>query len=232
MNHKIVKNLLLAVPISILLASCGGTPDRGVPAGPNETPYTVTEDYNLGVISYTVQPGDRLGSIAQEFTGRSSNWRKIAEFNSISNPRNLQAGMILDIPADLVPNSKSNRATANANQTPGAQTSALAVRSGNVVDAPVLVTPINTNRDFQLNPIDPNAAPTTPNYASTGTQVKVIGSYYPKGIYTEPAAYSKLIMRVSPGTVFVLDSQINDWYKIEMESGVGYIRTSDAAIVE
>jgi len=116
--------------------------------------------------------------------------------------------------------------------TPEAHSSSLALRRNDPIEVPVVVTPINTNRDFQLNPIDPNAPVSTRDYKGAGTQIKVIGSYYPKGIYTEPAAYSKLILRASPGSLFLLDSKVNDWYKIDTSSGSGYIRTSDAAIVD
>ena len=144
---------------------------------------------------------------------------------------------MLAIPAELIvgyQNSTSALASPSEQitQTPEAQSSSLAVRLNEAENVQVVVTPINTNRDFELNPIDPNAPRPTQVYRGKGTQVKVIGSYYPKGIYTEPAAYSKLILRAAPGTLFVLDRQVNDWYKIETASGSGYIRTSDAAIVE
>lgn len=239
------KNLISIVPLIILLVACA-TPVRDKEsAGSANYPgteypvdeYSVTENYDLDLVEYTVKSGDRLSVIAEEVTGQSSTWREIAAFNSIDNPRNLQPGTVLAIPTELIVNYRtSTSAQTNPSeritQTPEAQSSSLAVRLNEAEDVSVVVTPINTNRDFELNPIDPNAPRPTQSYRGEGTQIKVIGSYYPKGIYTEPAAYSKLILRAAPGTLFVLDRQVNDWYKIETASGSGYIRTSDAAIVE
>lgn len=238
MTNYNYKSLLAIVPLTVALVSCGSTPERIDESVTDDVPYEVSEDYNTGVIRYTVQRGDRLGTIAQEFTGQSSNWRKIAEHNNISNPRRLYEGAILEIPTELIPGYQrpSTVPVIQAEpvaSTPVAPTSSLAVRRNDVAEvATVIVTPINTNRDFELNPIDENAPKPVQNYTGSGAQIKVVGTYYPKGIYTEPAAYSKLIMRVAPGTLFSLDSQVNDWYKITTSSGTGYIRTTDAAIVQ
>jgi len=235
MKNNNAKNLLLVIPVALTLSACGGTPDR-TSTMPDNTPYQVTEAYNSGVIRYTVQRGDRLGSIAQEFTGQSSKWRDIAQHNNISNPRRLMEGTEIEIPTDLIPGYQRPTPVAPTVRTepnPSAQqTPALAIRRNQPTEvSPVVVTPIDTNRDFELNPIDQNAVGQR-TYSGSATQIKVVGTYYPKGVYTEPAAYSKLIMRVAPGTVFSLDSQVNEWYKIETEKGTGYIRASDAAILE
>lgn len=235
------KNALLTFCVACFLFSCGGTPKRTLEPTPDKTKgdarYEVTEDYNSGIISYTVQPGDSLGSIARDFTGDAGNWRSIAEYNNISNPRQLRVGVVLNIPTALIPDYQRptpppvNR-TEPVQQVQTAQSSSLAVRRNEPVEtAPVQVTPIKTNREFELSPIDPNAATKPRSYSGAGKQIKVNGSYYPKGIYTEPAAYSRLIMRVAPGTTFSLDSQINEWYKIETERGSGYIRITDADII-
>lgn len=245
MNNNNYKTLLSVIPLTLALAACGSSPDRSQtsPIGdiPNDVPYQVTEDYTSGVISYTVQRGDRLGDIAQEFTGETRNWREIAQYNNISNPRSLQEGMILEIPTHMVPGYERPAPIAQqlpiaqpipVQNTPVAQSSSLAVRADPTAVAPVVVTPINTNRNFDLNPIDTTSPNQSRSYSGAGSQIKVVGTYYPKGIYTEPAYHSKLIMRVAPGTVFVLDSQINEWFKIQTDSGTGYIRTNDAAIIE
>jgi len=235
------KNLISVIPLTFIMVACA-TPvsEQGSAsnAAYSETDaVVVTEDYNIDVIEYTVKRGDRLSSIAQEITGRSSTWQEIAEFNSISNPRKLLVGSVLAIPTDLIVGYESSSTALAPRQelntvTPEAQSSSLAIRRNDAVEVPVIVTPINTNRNFELNPIDPNATIPSQDYKGAGTQIKVIGSYYPKGIYTEPAAYSELILRAAPGSLFLLDSKVNDWYKIETKSGSGYIRTSDAAIVE
>jgi len=239
------KKLLTTVPLIISLVACA-TPDHDsesissaeyTAAEYQTTQYSMAQNYDLDLVEYTVKDGDRLSVIAKEITGQASAWHEIAEFNSIDNPRNLLPGTVLAIPTELiVDHHRSNEAlraqSTQIRPTAQAGASALAVRLNEADNARVVITPINTNRDFKLNPIDPNAPRPTQNYSGHGTQIKVIGSYYPKGIYTEPAAYSKLILRAAPGTLFVVDSQVNGWYKIDTVSGSGYIRTSDAAIVE
>ena len=240
-----LKNLLLTVPLVIFLVACAAPGrDNGsinsanyrTTNAPNDE-YPVIENYDLDLVEYTVKAGDRLSTIAQEVTGQASAWHEIAAFNSIDNPRTLQPGTVLAIPTEFIVGYRSStsapaRSSEQIIPTPDAQSTSLAVRINEVEDAPVVITPINTNRNFELNPFDANAPRPTPDYRGAGTQVKVIGSYYPKGIYTEPASYSELILRATPGTLFVLDRQINDWYKIVTDSGSGYIRISDAAIVE
>lgn len=232
------KNLLFPVALSLVLTACASAPTQPTQQSTyvDSAPYEVVEDYTTGVISYTVQNGDGLGRIAEEFTGSIDNWREIANYNNITNPRSLRVGQVIDIPTHLIPGYQRPTPTIQSApivNTPVAQNTTLAVRLQEGPDiAPVLVSPVNTNRDFSLNPVDPNAPQQPRSYAGSGTQVKVIGTYYPKGIYTEPAAYSKLIMRVAPGTVFSLDSQVNDWFRIQTDSGTGYIRASDAAVVE
>jgi len=228
----------------VFLVACASTDrnaDRNYPsantASGSVAEYVVTENYDLDLIEYTVKPGDRLSDIAREVTGVSSNWREIAEFNAIDDPRRLQSGTILAIPTELIVGYEGTTTvligpSEPTGSTAQAQSSSLAMRHNDAVEAPVVVTPIYTNRDFELNPIDPNAPKPTQSYQGEGTQIRVIGTYYPKAVYLEPAAYSKLILRAAPGTLFILDSQVNDWYKIETAAGSGYIRTSDAAIIE
>lgn len=233
-NYK----LLFPVALTLALTACANTPAEPVDNSTyvESAPYEVAEDYTTGVISYTVQNGDGLGRIAEEFTGSIDNWREIANYNNITNPRRLRVGTVLDIPTHLIPGYQRSTPTiqsAPINNPPVAQNTTLAVRLQEGPDvAPVVVSPVNTNRDFSLNAVDPNAPQAPRSYAGSGAQIKVIGTYYPKGIYTEPAAYSKLIMRVAPGTVFSLDSLVNDWYRINTDSGTGYIRASDAVVVE
>lgn len=237
MKNNNYKNLFSVIPLCLFLVACGGTPERTSQPSSTDVPYQVTEDYTSGVISYTVQRGDRLGDIALEFTGLSSNWQEIAAYNNISNPRSLREGMVLDIPTDLIPGYQRPTPTPGLQSKPSqsapvAQTSTLAVRSNPSAIAPVVVTPIKTNRDFELSPIDVSSPNQSRSYAGGGAQVKVVGTYYPKSIYASPDYASKMMMRVAPGTLFVLDSQVNDWYKIQTNEGSGFIRTSDAAIVQ
>lgn len=49
---------------------------------------------------YVVVSGDTLGKISQKLFGTTAKWKKIAEFNGITNPRLLKVGMTLRVPKD------------------------------------------------------------------------------------------------------------------------------------
>lgn len=49
---------------------------------------------------YVVVSGDTLGKISQKVYGSTAHWKKIAEFNGITNPKLLKVGMTLRIPND------------------------------------------------------------------------------------------------------------------------------------
>lgn len=52
-------------------------------------------------ISHKVASGDTLGGIAIRYTGKVTNWKKIAEYNNIKNPTLIKIGHILYIPEDI-----------------------------------------------------------------------------------------------------------------------------------
>lgn len=62
---------------------------------PSAPKMTFTEDYPKAGVTYTVQPGDTLSSIASKF---SAQVRDIQNANKIADPRTLQVGQILFIP--------------------------------------------------------------------------------------------------------------------------------------
>jgi nucleoid-associated protein YgaU len=73
------------------------------------TQYVDLEDYKSqnptsggGPIQrvHTVRAGDRLDLIAAEAYGDATQWRKIAEYNRITNPTALRPGQQLGIPFD------------------------------------------------------------------------------------------------------------------------------------
>lgn len=47
---------------------------------------------------YTVQPGDSISSIALKVYGDLNAWPRIAQANKITNPENIEVGMVLTIP--------------------------------------------------------------------------------------------------------------------------------------
>lgn len=204
-------------------------------------------------ISYQVLPGDRLGGIAERFTGRFDNWKAIAEANDITDPRTLAAGQTITIPGSLVKSAKSTTTEQDSDSSVRESSavasnsrSPISVTTGNGVsiargrntaideNAVIAVFPVEVNRSFDLQPLDTPLAQnrTERSYDSAAPQIKVIGTYYPKGIYAEPANYARLIRRAAPGTLFPLESEVNTWYKIMTEEGVGYIRQSDSALID
>lgn len=204
-------------------------------------------------VSYEVKAGDRLSDIAQTLTGKASNWQRIATYNNISDPKSLVAGDVLRVPQTLLRQIYTLGAQAQdavieekAAITPSAPAT-LPVTTGNgfsvargrntttETSAAINISAVEVNRSFELQPLTEPLFASVADNDSAGTttvQVKVVGSYYPKGLYDEPANYARLIQRVSPGTVFTLEAQVNDWYKVISDKGVGYLRANDGVLVK
>lgn len=215
------------------------------------------EESALQPLVHTIVDGDRLSDISRKYTGRTNNWEEIAAVNGITDPRFLRIGDTLVIPANLVSTTQlsdglassgsSNKmlssdknsfsVASSSNQERGLATTSGALglqragESSTAVEAAVLVQPVQINRSFELQPIDPDRLESIGKLDSAPPMVKVVGSYFPKGIYQQPANYSTLMMRVAPGTVFQLESEVNDWYKIVTDQGIGYLRVNDGRII-
>jgi nucleoid-associated protein YgaU len=69
-------------------------------AVPADSPAAV-EEPESEFTEYVVVSGDTLGKISKKVFGTTAKWKKIAEFNGITNPRLLKVGMTLRIPKDL-----------------------------------------------------------------------------------------------------------------------------------
>lgn len=228
MNVQSKLAILPSIAIAIVLTSC---------ASPNSSPAQSVKATQIApptkVIIHRVKPGDRLSDIAKIYTGSAENWREIAAFNEIANPRKLLVGAEVEIPESL---------TANyVDENQQVATTELVERpAGSVVDVTkdeetgVVIQSVNNNRNFELKPITASTESAVEQTRSTSESlyVKVVGSYYPKGVYSQPAAYSQLLLRVAPGTVFEFESKVNDWYKVQTDKGVGYIRLVDGLILE
>ena len=207
---------------------------------------------NTVKVQYQVKAGDSLSDIALKVTGDMRNWRKLAAYNKISNPKTLNVGQIIGIPSELLDGilSTDNRvADARATQTitnAGKPLTRLPVTTGSGVSiarptaaldqgsADVAIFPVSINRSFDLVPFDPVSGEGRGalRYGSQAPQIRVLGTYYPKGVYTQPVTYATLLSRVSPGTVFELEGVVNDWYKVITDNGIGYIRQSDSTLLQ
>ncbi len=65
-----------------------------------------------GPVTYRVKPGDTLSGIAARVLGEADRWRELATLNGIANPRALQVGQTLKLPADCscpAPTGPTNR---------------------------------------------------------------------------------------------------------------------------
>jgi len=224
--HRGLVAALLAT--SSLLVACAGTPP-------------VRSDATTDALVYTVMEGDRLGEIARETTGNADHWRAIAAVNGIDDPRKLQAGAPLVIPSRLLPadslalTHRVTLATVDVNRrfelTPldgsraheGRSPVAGSVRVKDVADKAdaVVVTRIAATDVTRTG---------TSSLLEGQRGVRVVGSYFPKGIYAQPASYSRLMMRVAPGTVLQLERTVSDWYEVMTSEGVGYLRDIDGKL--
>lgn len=237
MNNKpSFTTVLMLIILASILGGCATGKQTYTTSTPTQSDFEAL---------YTVKPGDRLTDISRKLTGNQNHWQTIATYNNIENPDLLSVGEIIAIPGSLLGDffpdtvSAASSATALHNSKGSAtrpslipNTSAIALQRpmqlpGKVVEE-VIVTSVNRNRSFKLEPFRTlNPVQTSASFTA-GARIKVIGSYYPKGIYEQPANYAPLIMRVSPGTILELELEVNDWYKIKTDKGIGYIRMDDS----
>ena len=227
---------------ALLVGGCATT------SGTVSTEPALPEDPVDSAVDYTVQSGDRLGDIALRFTGDIALWEEIAASNGIDDPRSLRAGSVLRIPGELIPGRAESLAAREvvpeADASPRTRTAASAGLAARRAD-PVELSPVDVNRRFELSPLDADdeasvaeddrgaaldAVRTSP--VVEPRRLRVVGSYFPKGVYAQPASYSRLIMRVAPGTLFELDGEVGDWYGVVTENGVGYLRDIDGKVLE
>ena len=226
MNVKFCIRILLATVTVALLPACAS--NDGAVSRVNNTPPVAP---SIEVIVHKVKSGDRLSDIAKQYTGTAENWRSIAAFNEISNPRRLRVGDEIEIPMTLTPGYVDNRASASRTVTPTLTSARVSKRttSTEADAAAVVIEPVATNRNFELKPLPIDQ---TQRASAASAYVKIVGSYYPKGVYSQPAPYSTLLLRVAPGTLFEFDRKVNDWYKVITDKGTGYIRVVDGLIIE
>ncbi|MBX2836312.1 MAG: LysM peptidoglycan-binding domain-containing protein [Gammaproteobacteria bacterium] len=210
--------------LSFWLVSC---------ATSNNTPVAPPEPDAPTSVEYVVQRGDRLSEIALKFTGQQSTWQAIAEYNNIDNPRRLREGATLQIPTALMSSAiPTSAATESIKNNTSELSAPLAVKRAPMTpDAEVVVKPVPTQPEFELKPLSQDRTNGSANEPKYGQHVKVVGSYYPKGIYTEPQISSRLLMRVTPGTQFFLASSLDGWFKIQTDQGIGFIRHQDAVLL-
>lgn len=224
-----------------LIQGCATTPVANNSAANSEAP-TLTLTQAREVV-HIVGPHERLGDIALKYTGNATNWQAIAKYNRISDPHKIRIGSAVKIPPSLLPqNNPALKSHSKQPATSSVTSPALAIKTQSAATATaaapvvksrtqgaVVIQTVSTNRSFDLTPIEKSnssSAKTRPN-----ARVKVIGTYYPKGIYQQPANYSNLLMRAAPGTLFELEYLANDWYKVVTSEGVGYLREADGAVI-
>ena len=239
-----------ALAASLALGACALSANR---------PPTEPEP-DLRVVRYSVERGDRLSLIAREFTGDMALWRTIADLNGIDDPRKLAVGQLLEIPVALIPeDDREARLAASVPlgvddaDTDNAATRLARLRERTVADAaatppsapavpqgpdpeagralrvaaePVVVSAVRSREAFELSPLDAADA------AATGSRaVQVTGGYTPKGVYESPAAQSRVLMRLTPGTVLPLERSVDGWSRVATSAGPGYVRAADARVV-
>lgn len=228
------KNTCLSIVLSftvILSAGCA-TPLIQTKADPVDAPAP-------SEIRHIIAPGDRLSDIALKYTGKVGQWKAIAAYNNITDPRTLRIGDSVTIPSSMIPgHDKADNEAIDLPSNTGAGTNvatgALALQTTRDAEpdaTDVKVAPVTSNRTFQLERMDESDIGNTQTEGVTPPRIKVIGTYYPKGVYQQPASYSRLMMRVAPGTVFELDREVNDWYKVITSEGIGYLRTIDGKLI-
>lgn len=236
--NKALKRVALTSSL-VLLQACATSPLEPMVSTP-----TPQELMTISDIQHRIKPHERLGDIAIQYTGSAANWDNIANYNGISNPRHLRIGAIITIPGSLLSpglqqnlaatgtqNELQQVAAARPNTTTLASNTLAVKRTLSRRASDAVLEPVKTNKTFKLNPIKKSKLIAQAHSQAPLAQVKIVGTYYPKGIYQQPANYSALVMRAAPGTLFELEYLANDWYKIITPNGIGYLREDDGKVV-
>lgn len=236
-RKKMQKSTCLSLILSIAAVFATGcaTPITG-PDADKVAPAGASSE-----IQHIIAPGDRLSDIALRYTGQVGQWEAIATHNNITDPRTLRIGDVITIPASMLPTAnqaeKDQEAidlTGNADNRTHATSSTMALqraRDDETDTSDVKVVPVMANRSFQLQPMDASELRNTQTQGVSPPRIRVVGTYYPKGVYEQPASYSTLMMRAAPGTIFELDREVNDWYKVITSEGIGYLRSVDGKLI-
>lgn len=97
--------LLFAAALGVVAVGCGTTDEASRETLPplitttSSTAPVVTDPNEGKVEFYEIKPGEGLGQIAQAF---GVPLQSIIDLNNIANPDNVPAGLILQIPTDIV----------------------------------------------------------------------------------------------------------------------------------
>ena len=93
---SVVKLFFYGILLSLFVAAC--TKSTPPPEPMEDLPPPAPE-----VVEHTVQyPGETLGLISRWYTGKSSNWEAILSMNPGMDPRRINLGNVILIPAELV----------------------------------------------------------------------------------------------------------------------------------
>ncbi len=250
-NTYSIVRLGFAISLLGLLQACATS--QGKPDMDGSQQASVLTLNKPADIKHTVGAQERLIDISLKYTGSKAHWQAIADHNGITDPRLLRIGSTLTIPASLLQHNTSALKPSTAQQStfqlPTSADTSIAPTSSPLAikralsrpaskrpperqaEDAVFIQKVSTNRSFDLNPIDETTVASRTHSALPDAKVKVVGTYYPKGIYRQPANYSDLILRALPGTLFQLEDLTNGWYKIVTSQGVGYLRKDDGAII-
>jgi len=230
--------LIAALAGFLVLQGCSSAPKKAEISAPG------AKDLNDVDIMHRVKPHERLGDISIHYTGTSRNWQRIADYNGISDPRLLRMGTVIAIPNSLLIEPQLQKQAVEATnkelQLVAASRSSVATTPNNTLaikrrapekSSDVVLEPVKTNRAFKLSPITEAKSAGLTQSKSSAMKVQVVGTYFPKGIYQQPANHSPMILRAAPGTLFEFEYLVNSWYKIVTKNGIGYLREDDGKVV-
>ena len=254
MSVQSIRKLAMITALLLTAAGCSGTGGRE-----NDNQLRSTTPMN---ILYEVRRGDSLAKIAERMTGSGDNWQEIALINDIAEPKALQIGKVLTIPAYLVPNVGQQQLQA---ETQPIEPEPRKAEIPEPVESPpplivverekpakpakdwifqpsslpgvstvdVVLYKANANRSFKITRTSEEAGDSSRRVSNRirGQQIRVIGSYYPKGVYVQPSLGADLLMRVAPGTLLELEQSFGEWLQIRTKKGSGYIRANDAEVL-
>lgn len=234
-NNKNKKHVLTLLLVALFATGCATSGQFSSNSESNAENHLYQQGIDTNHVRYDIKRGDSLALIAKRLTGDLDNWQLIAAYNGISNPNSIAAGDTIGIPLQLLQSTQVSAVSQATNPAIVANKTARVVRlqpSLPEANANIKVSAVDVNRSFSMLPFGSSALirAASANRNSSAPKIKVTGTYYPKGVYSQPTGNSPLLQRVTPGSIFELEYKIGDWLKIKTDQGGGYIRYADVEL--
>ena len=123
---------------------------------------------NTGENTYThivKHKGESLSNIAAWYTGRTANWRKLAEFNSMKSPYTIELGQAILIPSrmltrftslpkEMIVRPKTKKIFASKKKAMSTKLKSVETKKSGAIAEPIKRASLKIKNDFEVKPIE------------------------------------------------------------------------------